>query len=339
MSRWFRFYGEALNDPKVQNLPADLFKMWVNLLCIASQHDGQLPVIHELTYLLRRRCDRVERDLNELVNRGLIDLVDEHFEPHKWSERQYISDTSSSRVKKYRERRAAAGLVQQWSASAELKSAIFQRDGDSCAYCRSMHDLTIDHRTPVHRGGTDDLENLQVLCRSCNGAKRDMTHDEFVNRNVFETFQKRPQTSETEAETEKKDLVALSAPSKKVSRRTTRPIPAEWQPTLAHADLAKSINVNMKDTEERFRDYLASTGKLYADYDAAFRNFIKNAPKFNGGPNGHGGSRPLQEDEKSSSRAAGRLAEAARRGEFSFGPRPSLLPGPDEDAVQLLSKG
>lgn len=105
MSRWFRFYGEALNDPKVQNLPDALFKMWVNLLCIASQHGGQLPVIHELTYLLRRRCDRVERDLNELVKRGLIDCVDDHFEPHKWSERQYKSDASAERTRGWRNRK------------------------------------------------------------------------------------------------------------------------------------------------------------------------------------------------------------------------------------------
>jgi hypothetical protein len=57
-----------------------------------------------------------------------------------------------------------------------------------------------------------------------------------------------------------------------------------------------------------------------------------------GEQNGHRGSRPLQDDSKSISRAAGRLAEAARRGEFTFGPRPSLLPGQDDDPVLLLPK-
>jgi len=31
--RWFRFYAESVNDPKVQRLPAHLFKTWVNILC------------------------------------------------------------------------------------------------------------------------------------------------------------------------------------------------------------------------------------------------------------------------------------------------------------------
>jgi len=55
--------------------------------------------------------------------------------------------------------------------------------------------------------------------------------------------------------------------------------------------------------------------------------------------NGHRGPRALQDDEKSISRAALRLAEKAERGEFTFGPRPSLLPEDDARPVQLLSKG
>lgn len=33
-------------------------------------------------------------------------------------------------------------------------------------------DLTVDHIIPKAVGGTDDDENLQVLCRGCNGRKR-----------------------------------------------------------------------------------------------------------------------------------------------------------------------
>ena len=43
MARWFRFYNEALDDPKVQKLPPALFKSWVNLLCLTARHDGTLP--------------------------------------------------------------------------------------------------------------------------------------------------------------------------------------------------------------------------------------------------------------------------------------------------------
>lgn len=48
---------------------------------------------------------------------------------------------------------------------------IFDRDGRACLHCGGMDRLTIDHIWPVSRGGTDDVENLQTLCQSCNSRK------------------------------------------------------------------------------------------------------------------------------------------------------------------------
>lgn len=37
--------------------------------------------------------------------------------------------------------------------------------------CCVSEDLTVDHRTPLSRGGTDDVSNLQFMCRSHNSSK------------------------------------------------------------------------------------------------------------------------------------------------------------------------
>lgn len=65
---------------------------------------------------------------------------------------------------------------------------------------------------------------------------------------------------------------------------------------------------------------------------------VQNAPLPKGTVNGYRGSRPLQDDSLSASRAAGRLAERAERGEFTFEPVPSLLPKTSTDIVRLLPK-
>jgi len=39
--------------------------------------------------------------------------------------------------------------------------------------------MTLDHKIPTNKGGTDDVENLVVACRRCNIIKKDRTYNEF----------------------------------------------------------------------------------------------------------------------------------------------------------------
>lgn len=104
MSRWFRFYDGALDDPKVQALPAELFKAWVNLLCVASRNSGRLPV-DELAFFLRKGEAETIQIIAKLKKHGLVDHVDEEqLTPHNWDARQFKSDVSNERVKRHRQR-------------------------------------------------------------------------------------------------------------------------------------------------------------------------------------------------------------------------------------------
>lgn len=44
--------------------------------------------------------------------------------------------------------------------------------------------LDVDHKLPREWGGTNDLENLQPLCKDCNGGKKDhfRTYDPFISQ-------------------------------------------------------------------------------------------------------------------------------------------------------------
>lgn len=61
--------------------------------------------------------------------------------------------------------------AQRRYVSKELREMVMQRDGNACVRCGSIHALDIDHAVPVSAGGKSEIDNLQVLCRDCNGSK------------------------------------------------------------------------------------------------------------------------------------------------------------------------
>ena len=61
------------------------------------------------------------------------------------------------------------------------KHVLFGRQEGKCNGCKILFpfpNLTIDHVVPLAKGGTDHLENLQLLCAACNSIKgdRDMAY-------------------------------------------------------------------------------------------------------------------------------------------------------------------
>jgi hypothetical protein len=102
MSRWFRFYDEALNDPKILKLPDDLFRIWVGLLCVASKNEGNFPPISVVALLIRLKPKKAQEAIEKLITAGLIDTGEGDSHPHNWSGRQYKSDVSTERVKRFR---------------------------------------------------------------------------------------------------------------------------------------------------------------------------------------------------------------------------------------------
>jgi hypothetical protein len=99
-----------LDDPKAQRLPPQDFKIWINLLCLASRNDGKLPCISDIAFSLRISENDAVTVVERLHIAGLIDKRNGgpdgfRYSPHGWDKRQYKSDNSADRVKKHREKR------------------------------------------------------------------------------------------------------------------------------------------------------------------------------------------------------------------------------------------
>ena len=66
-----------------------------------------------------------------------------------------------------------------------LKRQLMRRQDNTCVYCgyrRIATSLDIDHIIPAVRGGSNDMGNLQVICRPCNQRKGSQTDEEFRTR-------------------------------------------------------------------------------------------------------------------------------------------------------------
>lgn len=105
MSRWFRLYDDILDDPKVQRLPPDLFKAWINLLCLASRNEGKLPSIDDIAFALRTENNIAEQTITKLADRGLLDNSGDEIAPHNWDRRQFKSDKDETAAERQRAKR------------------------------------------------------------------------------------------------------------------------------------------------------------------------------------------------------------------------------------------
>ena len=54
---------------------------------------------------------------------------------------------------------------------AAWHAQLVDKYGDKCANCGAGGGLALDHVLPIARGGRSELENLQLLCATCNGLK------------------------------------------------------------------------------------------------------------------------------------------------------------------------
>lgn len=81
---------------------------------------------------------------------------------------------------KRKHRRQAMQILS--NSGPSLHEVVYQQAHGCCWYCgRAVQrpQITLDHLTPIVRGGTHSLMNIVASCRTCNSAKGAMTLEEF----------------------------------------------------------------------------------------------------------------------------------------------------------------
>lgn len=84
----------------------------------------------------------------------------------------------------YCARRRARLLEAEGNFEKEDWIQVLSEQKNKCCYCGTEFTEeippTIDHKTPLSRGGSHDISNIVVACRTCNSKKWTKTYEEFI---------------------------------------------------------------------------------------------------------------------------------------------------------------
>ena len=99
---WFRLYSEFAHDPKIQMMTEQMQRRYIMLLCMRCSET--LETLHEteIAFQMRLTDDELAKTKELFLSKGFID---EHWNFTNWEKRQYVSDSSTVRVRAHRNKK------------------------------------------------------------------------------------------------------------------------------------------------------------------------------------------------------------------------------------------
>lgn len=94
---WFRLYSEFQDDPKIQLLSEPMQRRFIMLLCSRCKVEDLTDEV--IAFQWRMSISEIRDTKQVFIEAGFID---EHWKVSAWDKRQYVSDKSTDRVKKFR---------------------------------------------------------------------------------------------------------------------------------------------------------------------------------------------------------------------------------------------
>lgn len=224
---WIKVYGVLLDDADFLALPeaaqGQLLKVWL----LASRRDNRIPGDPQILRGLLGVKGRLY--LKELIEAGFL-LEGAPTREREWN---------------YANR----------AVSRENREEVMAASGGQCAACGTTESLEIDHIVPVSRGGTNERENLQVLCRPCNRRKRSKTDDEWRSKIGAKSEQNR---SAVVADSEQTSTLSRGRPRVRgeleLERETTPTTTAHAHASAENGDAAAAWTDPQRHALQRFRE-------------------------------------------------------------------------------------
>lgn len=158
---WFRMYGEFSTDPKVRTMDDEMQIRLVRLFCLRASGPTENLSDDELMYGLGCNVSETLRETKEVfLAKG---FVDKNWGILHWNKRQFISDTSTVRVRKFREKHT------------KKQDETFQKQDET-------QNETDQNRTEQNRTDTEQIQKYSTQDKPSRGKKAEIEkirHSEF----------------------------------------------------------------------------------------------------------------------------------------------------------------
>lgn len=156
---WFKVDSRMYAHPAALVVGDDALGLWLRLGCWLADFPKQGDFVTEsIAKHLGKR-----RQLAKLIDAGLLEPIEGGYRLYAHLDR------------------CGSGLPDRmWAAQRtehrtlipnQIRDLVYRRDGHACVACGSGENLSLDHIWPWSKGGDDNHDNLQTLCRSCNSSK------------------------------------------------------------------------------------------------------------------------------------------------------------------------
>lgn len=111
---WFRLYAEFAGDPVVQSLAFEDQRHFIVLLCLKCDGTLDRPISKKTRERIICRGLGLDPVTAGEANRRLVEvgLISENWQPNGWENRQFISDNSTERVRKYRNNKKTGNVTE-----------------------------------------------------------------------------------------------------------------------------------------------------------------------------------------------------------------------------------
>lgn len=105
---WFRLYAEFASDHKIQMMPESFQRRYIMLLCLRCSNGDVTLHDEEVAFQLRISNEEWSETKAVFLAKNLIDQANGI---PAWNKRQFVSDSSAERVRRFREKKKQSGNV------------------------------------------------------------------------------------------------------------------------------------------------------------------------------------------------------------------------------------